>query len=262
MTNEGVEALVTYDILKSNSGLNISATFNGAFNENRVNTVSNESGLIDNGLTATAEDHVLNEFYLIRYAGVNPANGNLLFLDKDGNPTETPDTTDRVFTGKASQPVWQGGFGLNADYKGFFLSSQFSYVADIYRLDYDLSGTRDRENIGIFNVSNDILRAWTPDNRITDQPSLNATNLSFDAQSDRNLKDASYIRMRYVSFGYDVPKKMLENTFLKSVKGFIQAENLVTWSKWKGWDAESPRENDQYQYPTPKIISVGLTVEF
>ncbi|WP_026976514.1 SusC/RagA family TonB-linked outer membrane protein [Flavobacterium tegetincola] len=262
MTNEGVEALLTYDILKSNSGLNISATFNGAFNENRVNTVSNESGLIDNGLTATAEDHVLNEFYLIRYAGVNPANGNLLFLDKDGNTTETPDTTDRVFTGKSSQPVWQGGFGLNADYKGFFLSSQFSYVADIYRLDYDLSGTRDRENIGIFNVSNDILRAWTPDNRITDQPSLNATNLSFDAESDRNLKDASYIRMRYVSFGYDVPKKMLENTFLKSVKGFVQAENLVTWSKWTGWDAESPRGNDQYQYPTPKIISVGLTVEF
>lgn len=262
MSNKGVEALINYDIIKNNNGFNLTASFNGAFNENRVLNISNESGFVDNGLIQTAEGHVLNEYFLVRYAGINPANGNLLFLDKDGNPTETPDATDRVYTGKSSQPVWQGGFGLNADYKGFFVSSQFSFVADIYRFDYDLSGTQDRENIGIFNVSTDILRAWTPDNRITDQPSLNASNLSFESDSDRNLKDASYIRMRYVSFGYDVPKKMLENTFLKGVKGFVQAENLVTWSKWRGWDAESPRGNDQYQYPTPKIISVGLTVEF
>ena len=263
MTNKGVEALINYDVLKSNSGLNVSVSFNGAFNENRVNDISNESGFVDNGLSQQAEGHVLNEFFLVRYAGVNPANGNLLFLDKDGNPTETPDgAADRVYTGKSGQPVWQGGFGLNADYKGFFVSSQFSFVADIYRFDYDLSGTQDRENIGIFNVSTDLLRAWTPDNRVTDQPSLYATNLSFDSDSDRNLKDASYVRMRYVSLGYDVPKKMLENTFLKGVKGFVQAENLVTWSKWRGWDAESPRGSDQYQYPTPKIISVGLTVEF
>lgn len=262
MTNKGIEALLSYDILKNNNGFNLTATFNGAFNENRVNDITNESGFVDNGLSQVAEGHVLNEYFLVRYVGVNPSNGNLLFLDKNGTPTESPDESDRVYTGKSSQPVWQGGFGLNADYKGFFVSSQFSFVADIYRFDYDLSGTHNRQNIGNFNLSTDILRAWTPDNRVTDQPSLNATNLSFDSSSDRNLKDASYVRMRYVSFGYDVPKKMLENTFLKGVKGFVQAENLVTWSKWRGWDAESPRGSDQYQYPTPKIISVGLTVEF
>lgn len=263
MNNKGVEALLSYDILKNNDGFNLSATFNGSFNENRITDVANESGIIDNGLTVVAEGHRINEFFLVRYAGVNPANGNLLFLDKDGNPTETPDgAADRVYTGKSAQPRWQGGAGLNADYKGFFFSTQFSFVADIYRFDYDLSGTQDPTNIGVFNVSTDLLRAWTPDNRVTDIPSLNSNNLSFDSDSDRNLKDASYIRMRYVSLGYDVPKKLLNNTFLKAVKGYVQAENMVTWSKWRGWDAESPRGNDQYQYPTPKIVSVGLQVEF
>lgn len=263
MNNKGVEALLSYDIIKNNDGFNLSATFNGSFNENRVTDVANETGIIDNGLSVVAEGHKINEFFLVRYAGVNPANGNLLFLDKDGNPTETPDgAADRVYTGKASQPVWQGGAGLNADYKGFFVSTQFSFVADIYRFDYDLSGTQDPTNIGIFNVSTDLLRAWTPDNRVTDIPSLNANNTSFETDSDRNLKDASYIRMRYVSLGYDVPKKLLNNTFLKGVKGYVQAENMVTWSKWRGWDAESPRGGDQYQYPTPKIVSVGLQVEF
>jgi TonB-linked SusC/RagA family outer membrane protein len=263
MKNEGVEALVNVDIIRNPDGFNLSATFNGSFNKNRVTDVSNDSGLIDNTLTVVAEGRVLNEFYLIRYAGVNPANGNLLFLDKDGNPTETPDqVTDRVLTGKASIPTYQGGFGLSADYKGFFLTSQFTFVADIYRFDYDLLGVQQTEDIGIFNKSTDLLRAWTPDNRITDIPSLSATNFSQDANSDRYIRDASYVRLRFVSVGYSVPKKFLDNMFLKSVRAFVQAENLVTFSKWRGWDAESPRGNDQYQYPTPKIVSVGLTVEF
>lgn len=263
MSNKGFEALLTYDILKNNDGFNLSATFNGAFNENRITEVANENGIIDNGLQVRAEGHVINEWFLVRYAGVNPANGNLLFLDKDGNPTETPDgAADRVYTGKSSQPVWQGGAGLSADYKGFFISTQFSFVADIYRMDYDLSGTLKPSNIGVFNVSTDLLNAWTPDNRVTNVAALGATNLSYESDSDRNLKDASYIRMRYISLGYDVPKKLLNNTFLKAVKGYVQAENMVTWSKWRGWDAESPRGSDQYQYPTPKIVSVGLQVEF
>ena len=263
MSNKGIEALVTYDVIKNTDGFNLTATFNGSFNENRIIDVANESGFIDNTLSVISEGHVLGEYYLVRYAGVNPATGNLLFLDKDGNPTENPDpAADRVYTGKSSLPVYQGGFGFNADYKGFFLSSQFSFVADIYRFDYDLSGVQDPNNIGVYNVSTDLLNAWTPDNRITDIPSLTANNLSIDGNSDRYIRDASYVRLRYVSLGYDVPKKLLENTFLKAVKGFVQAENLMTWSKWRGWDAESPRGNDQYQYPTPKIISVGLQVEF
>jgi TonB-linked SusC/RagA family outer membrane protein len=263
MFNQGVEMLVNVDIIRNPDGFNLSATFNGSANRNRVTDVANVEGFIDNTLTKVAENHVLNEYFLIRYAGVNPANGNLLFLDKEGNPTETPDQlNDRVFTGKAFIPTFQGGFGFNADYKGFFLTTQFTFVADIYRFDYDLSGVQEPETIGIFNKSTDLLRAWTTENRVTDIPSLDATNLALDGNSDRYLRDASYLRLRFISLGYNVPKRFLESTFFKSVRGFVQAENLVTFSKWRGWDAESPRGNDQYQYPTPKIVSVGLTVEF
>ena len=263
MYNQGVEALVNVDVIRNPDGFNLSASFNGSANKNRVTNVANENGLIDNGLSAVAEGRILNEFYLVRYAGVNPANGNLLFLDINGNPTENPDPeVDRVFTGKAGIPTFQGGFGLNADYKGFFLTSQFTFVADIYRFDYDLSGAQQAVDIGVRNKSTDLYRAWTPDNRITDIPSLSATNIALTGDSDRYIRDASYLRLRFVSFGYSVPKKYLDNMFLKSVRGFVQAENLVTFSKWRGWDAESPRPNDQNQYPTPKIVSVGLTVEF
>lgn len=266
LRNRGIELSLKYALIKNldAGAFNLTLTGNGSYNKNEIVELSNDSGKIDNGLTILQNGHVMNEFYLVRYAGVNPANGNLLFLDKDGVPTENPNPIDdRVFTGKSSIPVYQGGFGFDATYHGFYLTSQFTFAAEVYRFDYDLSGLQDPTNLGTFNVSTDLLRAWTPDNRITDIPSLNATNLSLDSSSDRNLKDASYIRLRNLSFGYNVPKEFLSKSFITSLKIFTQAENYVTWSKWRGWDAESSfRGADQYQYPTPKILSFGVELQF
>ncbi len=264
MYNQGFEANLAYDLIKSKGGFNVTLKFNGSYNKNRISDLSVEGGFIDNGLTFRREGHVLDEFYVVRYVGVNPQNGQLLYLDKDGNYTENPDIlADRVASGKSALPVYQGGFGFDADYKGFFLTTQFSFVKDIWRYDYDLSGVQDPNDIGVFNKSTDLLRAWTPTNRITDIPSLDATNAgNIESASDRYLMDASYLRLRYVSFGYTFPVKSLEKTPFKALKAFVQAENLATWSKWRGWDAESNRGSDQYQYPTPRIISVGMQVDF
>ncbi len=68
--------------------------------------------------------------------------------------------------------------------------------------------------------------------------------------------------MRYLTVGYNFQPQFLENTFLKSAKVFAQGENLFTWTKWRGWDAESNRSADQYQYPTPRIYSIGLELKF
>lgn len=263
LRNRGVELQLAYDLVKSNDFV-FTLNFNGSYNQNQLLTIPTEGGEVQVGdFQVNKEGDVLNQFYLIRYAGVNPANGNLLFLDANGLPTETPDPdADRVYTGKSAQPTYQGGFGFDTSYKGFFATASFSFVADIHRFDFDLEGLQDPSDIGIFNKSQDLLNAWTPDNRVTDIPSLNLTNKGSDTYSDRYLKDASYVRLRYLSVGYEVPKKFLERTFLSNVRTFFQAENLVTWSKWRGWDAESPRGSDVYQYPTPKILSVGLELEF
>lgn len=266
MYNQGFEATLSYDLFQASekSDFNLTLKFNGSYNKNRVSDVPTDEKMVDNGLTVLSEGHVLGEFFVVRYAGVNPLNGEMLYLDKDGNYTESPDVVnDRVYSGKSSLPVYQGGFGFDADYKGFFLTTQFSFAKDVWRYDYDLSGVQDPTNIGVFNMSTDILRAWTEDNRVTDMPSLLVSNAgAFESASDRYLRDASYVRLRFLSLGYEFPKKMLDKTPFSKVKTFIQAENLATWSKWRGWDAESPRGSDQYQYPTPRILSAGFTLEF
>lgn len=259
LRNRGVEALLAYDVFRSNDFM-LTLTFNGSYNKGTIIDIPRE---IDNVTQSFREGGMFAEFYLTRYAGVNPANGNMLFYDADGGLTENPDTVnDRVYTGKSPVPIYQGGFGLETSYKGFFLTTQFSYVADIYRLDYDLAGLQDPGDVGTFNVSTDLNRAWTPDNRITDIPSLNHTNIGADSNSDRYLKDASYLRLRYASVGYNFSGDFLDKSPFTNLRAYFQAENLVTWSKWRGWDAESPRGADQWQYPTPRILSIGLEVEF
>lgn len=261
LRNSGVEALVSYDLIRNNDFL-LTVTFNGSYNKNEI--ISIPGGEFDNGLTIDKEGGQLNQFYLIKYAGVNPTNGNLLFYTKDGELTENPNPeTDRRLTGKTGlTPTYQGGFGFEASYKGFYVTTQFNYVADIYRFDYDLEGLQDPSDIGVFNKSTDILNAWTTDNRNTDIPSLFLTNKGVDADSDRYLKDASYVRLRYASIGYNFKPELLAKTPFTAIKAFVQGENLVTWSKWRGWDAESSRLADQYQYPTPRIFSMGLELQF
>jgi TonB-linked SusC/RagA family outer membrane protein len=262
LRNTGIEALVNYQVIDGKD-FKLGVTFNGSYNKNEIKELPNDNGLVWNGgLTANKEGDILNQYYLVEYAGVNPANGNLLFYDKNGDLTETPNDTDRKFTGKSYIPKYQGGFGFDADYKGFFLTASFTYVIDAYRFDYDLANLQDPDDMGNFNKSTDLLRYWTPDNRVTDIPSLFANNTSYSSFSDRNIKDASYLRLRYANLGYNFSKELLEKTPFTHVRTYVQAENLLTWSKWRGFDAESNRPADQSQYPTPKTISFGLELEF
>ena len=264
LSNKGIEGLITYDLFPSSSDFQLTLTANASVNQSKIEELSVEGGRYDYGNQVIQTGRRYLEYYTVKYAGVNPVNGNLLFYTADGRLTENPDTeNDRVLTGKSEVPKYQGGFGFEARYKGFYLTTQFNFVADVYRFDYDLSGLLDPTSINNFNHSKDLLNAWTPDNRITDVPSLTASNASiYDDTSDRFLVDSSYLRLRYLSLGYNVPKSLLEKTFFTSARIFGQAENIVTWSKWRGWDAESNRGSDQNNYPTPKIFSVGVEVQF
>lgn len=261
LTNKGVELMLSYDVFDT-PDFKLTLNFNGSYNKNEVVRLPNGEDQ-ESDLTMVSEGHPLNEFYAIKYAGVNPANGNLLFYTADGQLTENPDPdTDKRYTGKTFFPKYQGGFGFDASYKGFFLTTQFSYVADIWRFDYDLESLQDPNSIGQYNMSKDLLNAWTPENRTTDIPAIGLTNKSSDTFSDRYLKDASYVRLRFASFGYNFNREWLQNTPFSNIRAYVMGENLFTLTKWRGWDAESNRAGDNYQYPTPRILSVGLEVGF
>lgn len=260
LTNTGFDLSLNYDVIRAKEadGFNMGLTFVGNYNKQELGDLPSEEGEI---IGTGRNGGKLFEYFTIRYAGVNPANGNLLFLDADGNVTENPDAdTDRVWLDKNIYPDFNGSFGLNADWGGFFLQTQFNFTMGVDRFDNDLAGFQNPDNIGQFRSSRDLLRAWTPDNRVTDIPSYDAFNRASFA-SDRFLRDADYIRLRFASFGYNVPSKFLEGTGFSSLRVFANGENLITWSEWRGFDAEA-LSNTSRLYPTPATYSFGFELGF
>lgn len=256
--NEGYELNLAYDAVRNQDWL-FTIRANGSLNNQRVFDMKEPRDL---GTMKLENGHLMYEFFVYKYLGVNPANGNMLFEDINGNPTERPTLADRRFTGKNFYPKYQGGFGFDLNYKGWFMSTTFTFVAGISRFDWDMAGYYNPLSAAQFRVSSDLVNAWTPTNTITDVPALKAGNYPEADYSDRFLVDASYVRLRNFQIGYKVPANLLANTFVKDLSITLQGENLVTFSKWQGYDPESNRNADQYQYPTPRIVTLGFDVKF
>ncbi|MGY8938934.1 MAG: SusC/RagA family TonB-linked outer membrane protein [Flavobacteriales bacterium] len=255
MHNNGFDFDLTYDLIKG-SDLNVSISAVGNINDNYLADIPSETGEI---IGIGRNGGPIGERYEIRYAGVNPANGNVLFLDKDDNLTETPDAdTDRVWTGKNLTPEVQGSFSFNGDYKGFFLQAQFNYTLGVDFSDFDYANFVDPSDIGTFNLSSDILRAWTPENRVTDIPTIFPGSNVGVYSSDRFVVSRDFLRLRFLTFGYNFPKEYLDKTNISNLRLFMNGENLVTLTKFRGYDASS--RTTGRSYPTPRIFSLGLEI--
>ncbi|MDB9874468.1 hypothetical protein OAC97_04345, partial [Flavobacteriaceae bacterium] len=69
------------------------------------------------------------------------------------------------------------------------------------------------------------------------------------------------LRLRFIQFGYNIPKVILDKTGFSHIRAFVSGENLITFSKWRGFDAERI-DVAQNGYPTPKTFSIGLEFGF
>ena len=257
--NNGVDLLLNVNLIKpkgDNFGLSLS--FNGNYNDNKLYDIPADTGYI---IGIGRNGGPIGENYIIRYAGVNPANGNLLFYTKDNQLTESPNAdTDRVWTNTNSVPDYFGGFSTKATYKGFTLQTQFNYATGIDRFDNNMSRFQSYSSVGRFNMSRDVLRAWTPDNRITDMPAYAATNRTAYT-SDRFQRNGDYLTLRFASLSYDFKESLLQGTGIKSLNMFVNGENLVTFSEWRGFDVVA-RTSSSLIYPNPRTISVGINATF
>jgi TonB-linked SusC/RagA family outer membrane protein len=150
LENQGVELSLAYDLIR-NENLKLTIRGNGAYNYDEVSNI--KDGFLTNGSNyITQNGSRLFEYNVYEYAGVNPVNGNLLFF-QDGALTETPNK--KASTHKTSNPLYQGSFGLDFDYKGFFLTTNFTYVQKVWRFDFDMDGLYDPGSIGQFAVTSD-----------------------------------------------------------------------------------------------------------
>ena len=266
LENRGIDWTLAYDLIDNDqNGLEVTLSTVGNYNKQEVLEIPTpDNQVVNSAFVGLREGGIINEYYVYRYAGVNPDNGNLQFLTADGEVTENPDVdNDRVWLGKNIYPDVQGSLNLDVGYKGFFLTTQWNYTLGAYRFDFDYSGFVNPNNIGQFRHSRDMFQAWTPENTDTNIPAVGASNYALGGASDRFLVDNDYIRLRFVTLGYNMPQNILDNIeFLQAASVFVNAENLITFTEWRGFDAEALSPTGSRLYPSPRMISFGLELGF
>ena len=263
LRNRGIDLQFSYSLLTKTASnpWGIRLNFNGNYNKDEVLEVP--GGFTGNTLR-NAEGRELNTWFLERWAGVDPSNGQPLYLDVDGNITNVFANSNRVYLDKSTLPTYTGGFGADVSYKGFNVSFLFSFAADVWRQNGQLGVVEDASLAGISNMSTTLLDEWTTPGQVTATPaySFNAAGIRFQA-GDRYLEDASFLRLRNINISYTVDPKVLEKTnVFKGLRIYMQGTNLLTFTKWRGFDPEVNTSNQFFEYPNPGIVTLGLDINF
>ena len=259
-------------------------SFNAAINKNKITDLAGPD-ILGNGLNRAQAGQPLGVFVGPEYAGVDPANGNALYYK---NTTMADGSIDRSTTTRANQttrvvlgnpnPTWTGGLTNSFGYKGIDLSATLVSVYGNQILD---SGGRFYSvgfNNGDDNQTRDQLNRWQKPGDITDVPKAIYGGGNGTALSSRFVRDGNYVRLRTVALGYNLPTAIAQRGFLQSARIFVQALNLLTFTKYKGWDPEVSTDYltgttngtqnninqgiDFYTAPQPRTYTVGVNLGF
>ena len=281
MKNRGIEASFKYNLIDNDKfysalGLNIST------NSNEILQLTTDK--IVSGTKLLEEGSSIYQFYMREWAGVNPDNGRpMWFVNADADDKEentlpesafedplgsgkqvTSDYTDaeRKRLGNALPKVY-GGVNYELAYKNFDLNFYlyYSYGGKAYNSDY-VANMHDGTQSGT-NLAVDAANAWTPNNRYTEVPRyvINNTDQS-EQMSSRFIEDASYLRFKNINLSYQLPESICKSWKLNSFRAYVSAENIITFTKFKGFDPEvAINGTTNNNIPGVKVVTVGFKIE-
>ena len=189
--------------------------------------------------------------------------GDRKYVDTNGDGVIT--ALDKGNLG-SSQPKFVGSFTNTISYNDFDLNFSFqgSYGAKIFNA---LNQQLEISTLGT-NAAATLEDRWTPANPSNEIPRASSSPVGI--VSERYVEDASFLRLKLITLGYTLPKSVSSKLGAKSVKFYVSAENLITWTKYTGYDPEvsSYEQNNLYpgidfgSYPNSRTFISGLNVTF
>jgi TonB-linked SusC/RagA family outer membrane protein len=277
MQNTGIELTLGY---RNNIGdFNYSFNGNVAYNKNKVVDLNGEIlyGFDTNLSTITEAGYPVNSYFIYDAIGIfqnadevarspfqsaTTTAGDLKYRDINGDNKINSD--DRVIISTSTQiPKYTFGFGLDLGYKGFSLNAFFQGVAGLKI--YPTANLAFPFNNGADATWEWVTDSWTPDRPNARLPQVTPSDVDDDnyVASDFWLQDGSYVRLKNIQLSYTLPLKWLSQVNIKRASVFVNAENYLTFSKYKDFDPESIlNASSLYHYPMLKTISAGINVTF
>ena len=275
--NRGVELVLNSTNVATND-FKWTTSFNISRNENKVLTVAgfDDPDFLDlsEGDTRIIAGYPIGQNYLPIYVGVDPATGVPLIREKATGKsiplTAASQNVNRVPVG-TPQPDFFGGIDNTITYKGFDLGFLFTfqYGNDIYDdgAKFQIGG-----RLNEWNQRRELLSRWKKPGDVTDVPKVSLNVDANNSNSSRWLYDVSYLRLRNISLGYNLPADVISRAKITSARIYVSASNIVTFTKYAGWDPEVVRyrfnngasngaSNAPYlPSPQAKSINIGINL--
>ncbi|MBK8636467.1 MAG: TonB-dependent receptor [Saprospiraceae bacterium] len=292
MRNKGFETALTYNFRKGDD-FNFALTGTFDITRNNVESLATPNATIDGGanadfggfaITRTQVGEPINSFFGWQVAGIfqsqaeidalnakatdggfyinaNTRPGDIKFADLNGDGKITAD--DRTFLGSILPKF---SYGLN--WAGNFKNFDFTMYLQGVQGNKVYNGTKviGQGMLRLFNATTDVLNAWTPTNTDTDVPRAISGDPNGNARtSDRFLEDGSYMRIKNLSIGYTFPASSMKNltgNVVERLRVYVSSQNLLTLTKYTGYDPEIVGGVDFGTYPQARTILFGLNLGF
>ncbi|MBP5366769.1 MAG: TonB-dependent receptor [Bacteroidales bacterium] len=264
--NKGAEFAINVSIIEQKE-LVWTASANIAYNQNTIT----DMGVTDNVIQGSDNQQILRKgeplgaFYGLNFDGIvqkgeavgnlptvngqTPQPGDLKFVDTDGNGRI--DGNDRVILGSI-QPKLTGGFSSQLSYLRLDLSASFGF--SVGNKVYNALGRRLELTGDSYNVLATVKESWTPENGGNTLP-LASRPRPFAHIDSRYVQDAGYLKLRELTLGYNVP---LPKDYNASLRLFVTGSNLLTATRYKGYDPEVASGTDSGVYPASRSVILGL----
>ncbi len=253
-------------------------SINATWNRNRILDLNSETPMFINQvnnsyLTMLSAGYPINIFYGYVTDGIfqsqeevdahapqaGAAPGDIRF--KDLNNDGIIDEKDRTVIGNPN-PDWMFSMNNTFSYKGFELSL---YLQGVWGNEIYNANNIDNEGMAAaYNQTTAVLNRWTPDNPSETMPRAVFGDPNGNCrESDRFVENGSYLRIKNLTFAYNLPSKALSKAKISSARIYVSCENLATFSSYSGFDPEVGLNGiDDSLYPLSRTISLGFNLNF
>lgn len=290
ISNKGIEFLL--ETVNINKPFKWRTSFNISFNKNQITALPNNEDVIIGDFSLGRVGEPIGAFYAFKALGVYARDEDNVYVSPDGtidkyrkgaatgeafkggdmiwydvDKNGVIDDSDRMVIGNP-HPKFIGGITNDFSYKGFSMNVFFtwSYGNKI------MNEIRRRRNQMLLtnNLGQDALNRWQKQGDVTDFPMVRyGDRMENFRASTFTMEDGSYLRLKEITLKYDVSKNFLKKTPIDNLSVYVSATNLLTWSKYTGYDPEvnssiNPfiQGVDNGTLPVSRSFNLGFSVKF
>lgn len=196
-----------------------------------------------------------------QHNGLSPELGMMVFKDlsgPDGKPDGIINDWDKVILKNSNNPVIYG-LNLGGSWKGLSVDMMFSGQLGVDKWATDLAGGVEWNRMWKkwYNDS------WTPENQNATLPKRISSNnaKTYETASSYWLKDASFMRLKYLTVSYDLPKNQFYNKLFDNVRFFVTGTNLFVLSSFNK-NYYDPEIGNGNAFPILRSVNLGVDVKF